>query len=488
MARRKKPTQAQAPTLPEREGEESGPASNGTSHSSSSRSGRTPGAAGRWVPLLLLAYFFLAFGYSAVTPPPNASGQHNPDEAAHVQYVATLASGHLSVFTDAAHGYENHQPPLYYALCAPVYLAARGHGDAAATRAVRGVSILLGALLILAAYGCIRCLLPGHPALALGTAAFVALLPGNVALCASVTNDALTNLVFAAALWQLVRLVTSPDPDTPPALWRRRALRLGLTLGLGVWTKTSTLTLFPVVLLAFYFVARRGLMTAARAARGALLTCGLGLILGLPWLGRNQLLYGDPLAQHIFVTAFARTAQADTITRYVFDGSVGGYLLGVARWTFASFWGGFDSGLIFWGQDPRARLDPSAPGAYGIYGGMPPPFYALFLALSLASLAGVFLRLRREPPDARQGVALSAFAALVGLVGFVFLRFILTFFQAQGRYLYPALVPLAFFFVWGGQGLSPRPARRRAFVGLLAAGLVALNLYTIFGLLAPRFS
>jgi hypothetical protein len=436
--------------------------------------------------LLLLAYFLLAFGYSVVTPAATAD-QHNPDENAHVQYVATLASGHLPVFTDAAHGYENHQPPLYYALCAPVYLAARGHGDAVATRAVRRVSILLGALLIWAAFGCIRRLFPSEPGLALGTAAFVGLLPGNVALCASVTNDALTNLVFAAALWQLVRLVTLPDPDTPPALWRRRALRLGLTLGLGIWTKTSTLTLFPVVLLAFYFVARRGLMTTARAARGAFLACGLGLVLGLPWLGRNQVLYGDPLAQHLFVTAFARTAQADTITRYVFGGSVGGYLVGVAQWTFASFWGGFDSGLIFWGQGPRARLDPNAPGAYGIYGGTPPPFYALFLALSLVSLAGVFLRLRREPPDARQGVALSAFAALVGLVGFVFLRFILTFFQAQGRYLYPVLVPLAFFFVWGWRRLLP-PRAFPIFVALLAAGLLALNLYTIFGLLAPRFS
>jgi len=446
------------------------------------------GAGGPLLALLLLIYLLFAFGYSVVTPPPNAAGQHNPDEAAHMQYVATLASGHLPVFTDAAHGYENHQPPLYYALCAPVYLAAHGHGDAAATRAVRWVSILLGVLLIVAAYGCIRCLFPKEPHLALGTAAFIGLLPGNIALCASVTNDALTTLVVAAALWQLVILVAPLDSEIPPATWRRRALWLGLTLGVGVLTKTSTLTLFPVVLLAFYFVARRGLMTTARAARGAVLACGLGLVLGLPWLGRNQLLYGDPLARHIFVTAFARTAQADTITRYVFGGSVGGYLLGVAQWTFASFWGGFDSGLIFWGQDPRARLDPNAPGAYGIYGGTPPLFYALFLALSLASLAGVFLRLRREPPDARQGVALSAFAALVGLVGFVFLRFILTFFQAQGRYLYPALVPLAFFFVWGGQGLSPRPAWRRAFVGLLAAGLVALNLYTLFGLLAPRFS
>ena len=73
-------------------------------------------------------------------------------------------------------------------------------------------------------------------------------------------------------------------------------------------------------------------------------------------------------------------------------------------------------------------------------------------------------------------------------MGVVFLRFILTFFQAQGRYFYPALLPFAFFFVLGWRGLLPRPGWFPVFVGLLATGLVALNLYTLFGLLLPRFA
>ena len=77
---------------------------------------------------LVLVYLLLAGAYSAVTPAATPE-QHNPDENAHMLYVRAVAAGHLPVFTDVMHGYENHQPPLYYILAAPVYLAARGHGD-----------------------------------------------------------------------------------------------------------------------------------------------------------------------------------------------------------------------------------------------------------------------------------------------------------------------------------------------------------------------
>ena len=432
---------------------------------------------------LVLVYLLLAGAYSAVTPAATPE-QHNPDENAHMLYVQAVAAGHLPVFTDVMHGYENHQPPLYYILAAPVYLAARGHGDAAATRAVRAVSILLGALLILAVFICIRTAFPGEPWLALGTVTAAGLLPGNVALSGSVTNDALTNLVFAVGLGILAKLIAATEPKDR----QRWALWLGLTLGAGIWTKTSTLLLFPVVLLLCYLLATRKLTSPASAARAAGLACGLGALIGLPWLLRNQLLYGDPLAQHLFVSAFSNTAQAGDIARGLYGGSILSYLGGVAQWTFASFWGGFDSLLIFWGQDPRAHLHPNDRGAYSFLGYTPPLPYILLALLCLAAAGGLLRSLgKRAALTLPQNVLLAAFAVLAALTGLVFLRFILTFFQAQGRYWYPALLPLAFFFVLGWRGLLPRRAFP-LFVGLLAAGLIALNLYTLFGLLLPRFS
>ncbi len=81
-----------------------------------------------------------------------------------------------------------------------------------------------------------------------------------------------------------------------------------------------------------------------------------------------------------------------------------------------------------------------------------------------------------------------ALAAQIVFAGIAFLNYNVHFFQAQGRYLYPALLPLAFFFVLGWRGLLPRRIWFPAFVGLMTAGLTALNLYTLFGLLLPRFA
>ncbi len=446
--------------------------------------GSSAGVAGRLYPwqlvLLVILYILLAAGYSAVTPAAT-SVQHNPDENAHMQYVQTLASGHLPVFTDVAHGYENHQPPLYYALCAPVYLATHGQGEASATRACRWVSLLLGIFLILVTYRCILTLTPEQPNLALGTAAFVGLLPSNVALSASVTNDALTTLVIAVALWLLVSLVLTIQSGQDTAAVSRLALWLGLALGVGVWTKTLTLSLFLTTLVTFLLLARGGPELARRCARPAIIALGLGLLLGAPWLLRNTLLYGDPLAQHLLLVTLNNGESNTTmeVMVVIFHG-VGGYFAKVAQWAFASFWGGFDSMTLFWDQNPQT----SRPN----FSHSPMPTYLCLLALCLISTVGLFVGRRRLMWDAGQRMALASLMAQIVFTVIAFLNYNVHFFQAQGRYLYPALLPLAFFFVLGFRALLPPPGWFPAFVGLLAAGLVALNIYTLFGLLLPRFS
>jgi len=427
-----------------------------------------------FLPLLIVTYLLLAAAYSAITPAATVD-QHNPDENAHMEYVAKIATGHLPIFTDAQHGYEFHQPPLYYALSAPVYLAARSHGAEAAMKAVRFISIGLGALLIYVTFRCISLLFPTEPTLALGTAAFVALIPSNVALSASVTNDALMDLIFVTCLWLLAKVtMNSEEGGTRESLW------IGLVIGAGIWTKTSALALFPVVLLVYYGMARANFLATSAAVRSAALSVGVGLLIGLPWLIRNTILYGDPLAQHLFVTAFSNTAQADVITHFIFRGSVLNYLLGVARWTFASFWGVFDSMRLFWGQDAHGHTPSPISPLSGLY--------ELLALLSAVSVVGVVKQVRQIQSERRLSIMIAAFAGLIGVIVFVFLRFILTFFQAQGRYLYPALLPLAFFFVWGWQGLVIRRSVFRIFVGLMVVGLILLNLYTLIELLMPRYA
>ena len=424
---------------------------------------------------LVLVYLLLAGAYGAITPAATAD-QHNPDENAHMIYVQTLASGHLPVFTDAQHGYENHQPPLYYALAAPVYLAAKGQGDAAATKAVRWVSVVLGALLILAAYGTVRALMPADSWLALGTATFVGLLPANVALNASVTNDSLTTLVVVAALGLLIGIARAEDD----AARVRLTLWLGVTLGLGVWTKSLTLSLFATVAIAFLLLAREDVLKGATAARLAGLALGLGGLIGLPWLVRNTLLYGDPLAQHLLLVTLNNGENNVPIDVMIaLFGGFGGYCAKVAQWAFTSFWGGFDSMRLFWDQDPR-RPHPN------FLRGLTPTYQVLLL-LSLAPIFGLIRRRRQWAGPAVERMGLLFLAAQIIFTGIAFLNYNLHFFQAQGRYLFPALLPLAFFFVLGWRGLLPKPSWFPAWVCLLTVGLLALNLYTLFALLMPRF-
>lgn len=424
--------------------------------------------------VLVALYLVLTGAYSAVTPAATPD-QHNPDENAHMIYVQTLASGHLPVFTDAQHGYENHQPPLYYALCVPADLAMRGRGDVAAAKAVRWVSVLLGALLIFVTYRLALALRPGGFTLALGTAAFVALLPSNVALNASVTNDSLTTLIVAVALWLLAKLIAALEDKAR----FRLALWLGVTLGLGIWTKTLTLSLFPTVAVTFLLLARQEIMRGETAAKCAGLALGIGGLIGAPWLIRNTLFYGDPLAQHLLlVTLNNGTNNVPIEAMIALFGGLGGYFAKVAQWSFASFWGGFDSMRLFWGQDPQK---PHPNFLHGLN-----VIYQLILLVSLVSFAGLLPRGKQK--IAWQNPLLWAPAAQIVFTGIAFLNYNLHFFQAQGRYLYPALPPISFFFVWGWQNWLTRKLAFPLFVGLISVGLLALNAYTLFGLLLPRFA
>src|SRR5207248_8663791 len=77
-----------------------------------------------------------------------------PDEGAHEEYVRIVAEEgrlpvlNLSTSSNAQdpNGYEAHQPPLYYVVAAPAWRLAKalGGGPAAAARAARFVSTLIG--------------------------------------------------------------------------------------------------------------------------------------------------------------------------------------------------------------------------------------------------------------------------------------------------------------------------------------------------------
>ncbi len=167
--------------------------------------------------VILALYVILGVLYAVRTPAWQA-----PDEPAHynyVRFVATTGGFPVLQMGDYPHGYmeeiksrkfppdlsidpiryESHQPPLYYALLAPIYAAVRG-----ALLPLRLASVLLGLGVVLLAYAIARRIYPERAALALGTAAFVAFLPQHLATVSQVGNDVLAELLFAAVLYILV--------------------------------------------------------------------------------------------------------------------------------------------------------------------------------------------------------------------------------------------------------------------------------------------
>lgn len=410
--------------------------------------------------LILFVYAVMATLYAVYTPPWQA-----PDEPAHYNYIRALAEErslpiieegdydqeYLSRLTSqkfppqlsvAPLRYEDHQPPLYYLLAVPVYLLFHG-----ALIPLRLLSVALGLLLLTVVHRLARTLFPDRPLLALAATAFIALLPQHVAMDAAVNNDALAELVLATALWMAVR----PNPRPWP---------LGTVVGLALLTKTTAYVALPVALLALWWDGTR--MKAdertpsprtrphpvyAAAQTGRMLLAAL--LLAGPWLIRNATVYGwtDPLglARHNAVVQ-GQPRTAEWLAQY---GPLG-LALRFLRTTFQSFWGQF--------------------GWMGVP--MHPPVYLALAALSaLLGLAWWLDRRRhRLTPLQRRGTLLLTLSAALTLLSYLWYN--LTFVQHQGRYLFPALVPLA---LAGALGLEWWTSRRVGIL-LLGVGLMAIPL------------
>src|SRR5262249_50181166 len=147
----------------------------------------------------------------------------NPDEPAHFNYVAFVAStGGLAVLqpgdwdsallerlkngtlqpTDdiTAIRYENWQPPLFYLLATPMYRV--GAHDTALYR-LRALNVALGALTVLLAYGAARQLFT--PILAAAVPLSIAGVPMFTSVSASVSADPLANLLGAGIVLALLK-------------------------------------------------------------------------------------------------------------------------------------------------------------------------------------------------------------------------------------------------------------------------------------------
>lgn len=230
--------------------------------------------------------------YSVAAPLWEAS-----DESEHFQYIVFLLTQHrlptiLATIQPNGNS-EANQPPLYYAIVAPVaaglnladaarirlnphmgwlhdpagiqataHLLDEGwpyHGAFLAAHRIRLLSLLFGALTIMLTYVIARESTQDRRT-ALLAAALLALLPGFLFASATIDNDVLANLVGAVLL---LVVVAAPKLGEP-----RATLAFGLASCLALLTKLDLLPLVAVgmVLLILHMPVRRRLFGAVRLA------------------------------------------------------------------------------------------------------------------------------------------------------------------------------------------------------------------------------
>ena len=420
---------------------------------------------------IVVVYVVIGLLYAVLTP-----AWQVPDEPAHYNYVRSLAEGHgipvleigdydqalLDELTSrrfppglsiASVEYEDHQPPLYYLLATPIYLLFGGD-----VLPLRLLSVLLGAGLLAVAFVTVRTIFPARSELALATAAFIAFVPQHVAMMAGVNNDALGELVVGVALWALVSYVVR-GTDRP---WS-----IGLLLGGAMLTKTTAYIVMGVAVVAVGLRWWWEQWTWRWASRQLAWMLVPALLMSAPWFIRNGMTYGwrDPLglARHEAVVA-GQPRSYEWLTGLGWVGLLS-RLIGT---TFQSFWGQF--------------------GWMGVV--LPVRIYQALALLSALLLAGFLWWLfdRRRPRLAsaqRSGLILLLASSSFTLL--VFLWYNLTFVQHQGRYLFPALIPIGTAAALGLSILTRTfPDRVGAWTtASFFAGMALLDVYCLFRFIIP---
>jgi 4-amino-4-deoxy-L-arabinose transferase-like glycosyltransferase len=432
-----------------------------------------------WLGLGTIVTVYLVIGtlYAVNTP-----AWQVPDEPAHYNYIRFVAqTGTLPVLQvgdyDQAYlsrltsekfpanlpvdsvRYEAWQPPLYYLLAVPLFLLFGG-----ALLPLRLFSLALGAGVIVLTFVTAR-EISTHPRmnlLALAAAGFVAFIPQHVAMLAGVNNDSLSELLIAIGLWLILR-------ELP---MRRGGWALGIVMALAVVTKSLAYLLIPVTAVMLFLTWRRGRLDNWSLAVWRLVALfGPALLVGLVWWGRNVAVYGWPdvmatIRHSVVVADQPRTSQ------WLADFGVVGLALRFVVTTFQSFWGQFGwMGVV---MDRRV--------------------YLALLVFTVGLVIGAGWAARRHYRDLipfeRDGAKILVASAFFSTA--LYLYYNLTFVQHQGRYLFPALIPIALAAVaglwqwaaWINQGLRLKTPHTQAILeaGLVLAPIALMALLDVFAL------
>lgn len=388
---------------------------------------------------IVAAYLIIGTLYAALTP-----AWQVPDEPAHYNVIRQIAqTGNLPTLQKGDYNqdylgqivgqkfppelsvesmqYQDYQPPLYYVLATPVYLLSGG-----SLVALRLFSLALGTGVLVFAFLTVRTLI--NDGAGLVAAAFIAFIPQHISIMAGVNNDSLSELLIAAGLFLMVRgqgLGPSAVHRPPPA-WL-----FGLVLGLAFITKVQAYILAPLFVAHAFLLwwKRPSTMPLRGSAQSGLrwlaVVFGIGLALGALYWGRNFFVCGpwDVVCGNWHnQVVVGQPTTTEWLAKYGWWGSADALLNRFFTFTFQSFWGQF--GWMSVVMDQRV--------------------YWALLVFSVILLVGGLAASRKLLVIGywrRASILLLAFSALLTLGLYIYYNF--GFVQHQGRYLFPALVPLS---------------------------------------------
>jgi hypothetical protein len=440
----------------------------------------------------ILVFFQFVFGvmYAVQTPRWQA-----PDEPAHFNYVRGLAeTGAFPVLEQGDYDgaylekiksekfppelsvdpirYEAHQPPLYYLLAAPVYLAAQAL-RLDVVLALRLLNVLLGLLLSLLAFRIFRFVFPANPLLRLAGVGVIATLPMHIAMSAAINNDTLAEVVVATILLLAVLRVHGQLERTRFFVWG------GLGYGIALLTKTtiysSALLLLAAEIGYQYISAARFATLKPRplalfaAGKTLLPLFGISFVLSGVWFARNALTYGvnDLFGwqRHDLVVA-----GQPTTAEWIAANGLRNTVVDLFAISFKSFWAQFG----WMGVLVNDRI-----------------YVLLFVLSAVASLGALIFvaRLWRERNLFSSEVRWTwlLLGLLLGLVIAADVYYNLRFFQPQGRYLFYALIPIAA--LWAGGLYELLNARHARIVfALLYVVMIGLDYVSLAWFIVPQLA
>lgn len=259
----------------------------------------------------------------------------------------------------------------------------------------------------------------GNRYAAYAAAGFAALLPMNIALSGAVSNDP---LLICLCTWVLALLVR----EARHGLTVKGGILIGVLTGLAFLTKTTALGLIPVIGIALIF--SRGTLPFKKFAPGL----AVAILLGCFFWVRNQSLYGDPFAIKIFNEAFqGRNPTAEGFISRMGQGAYWSSVFQIMGYSFVGVFSYMDIYMEPWVYSASKWL---------------------FILLGLGGLAVIFVPSLKEQPEEgepsfRTTHIINGVFLVVMLV--LFIQFNRGFFQAQARYIMPAIGPIGCLFGLG---------------------------------------